>query len=135
MNTKLLYGFWAAFYILCVGLGTFEEPEGLLKIAMVCLAVLFFLPGGYLLWDAITRGKRRSVLTIRLISASSLVLTLAALIAFFITTATENAAAAVLYEVLILVSSPMICGQYWFISLFLWACLLCGSFVKPKSKQ
>ena len=29
-----------------------------------------------------------------------------------------------LYGLLVVISTPMICGQYWLISLFLWACLL-----------
>ena len=29
-----------------------------------------------------------------------------------------------LHCLLVVISTPMICGQYWLISLFLWACLL-----------
>jgi hypothetical protein len=29
-----------------------------------------------------------------------------------------------LHILLIIVSAPMVCGQYWVLSLFLWACLM-----------
>ena len=135
MKNKILYGLWAAWYILCVGLGTIEGPEGFLKFLLVLIGLCFFVPGGLLLWDAISKENRRGVLTIRLISLGSLVLTLAAIILFFLTATLEKASAAVFYEVLILVSSPMVCCQYWIVSLFLWACLLCASFVKPQNSK
>ncbi|HIS60046.1 MAG TPA: hypothetical protein IAC17_06375, partial [Candidatus Faecousia faecipullorum] len=40
----------------------------------------------------------------------------------------------VLHGILTIVSSPMICSGYWALSLFLWACLLMGSF-KVLSKR
>ena len=130
MKNKILYCLWAALYILCVGLGVFEEPEGFLKAALVVIALFFFVPGAILLWDAKTQGNRRGVLAIRWISASSLLLTLIFLMIFLVTGSNGHASADVFYEVLILVSSPMVCSQYWFLSLFLWACLLSASFLK-----
>ena len=29
-----------------------------------------------------------------------------------------------LYGLLVMLSAPMVCSQYWFVPLFLWACLL-----------
>lgn len=135
MKNKILYCLWAAFYILCVGLGTFEAPQGLLKIALVILALVFFVPGALLLWDGLTRKNRRGVLAIRWISASSLLLTLIFLILFLVTGTNGRASAPVFYEILILVSTPMICCQYWFLSLFLWACLFSASFLKTKKQD
>lgn len=135
MKNKILYCLWAAWYILCVGLGSFDEPEGILKIAMLVIALCFFVPGGLLLWDAKKRGNRRGVLAIRWISAASLLLTLIFLPAFLIAGTNGRDTANLLYEVLILVSSPMICSQYWFLSMFLWACLLSASFMKTKPEN
>ena len=134
LKNKVLYSIWAVLYILCVGLGTFENPQGLLKAALITIAVVFFVPGVLILTDAISRKDRRGILRIRIISAISLSLTLVTMVGFILTAATKSPAADVLYEVVILVSSPMVCGQYWLISLFLWGCLLSASFHKAAKK-
>lgn len=132
LKTKILYSIWAALYILCVGLGTLTVTDTMMKVALIIIAVAFFVPGVLLLGDAISRGDRKGILRIRIISAISLFLTLVALIGFFLTAATQNPAADVLYEVLIFVSAPMVCSQYWLVSLFLWGCLLSASFYKKQ---
>lgn len=134
MKKILLYIVWGCMAALCIGLGTLEATELLLQIPLTVLAVMFFVPGGILLYDAITEHDRKEVLRIRWISIVSLSLTLVTMIAFILTAAVGAAAADILYDILILVSCPMICGQYWLISLFLWACLLSGSFIKPNQK-
>ena len=135
MKKRILYIVWAALYVLCVGLGTFDAPTGAMKAAMVTIAVLFFVPPGFLLWDAKTQQDRKTVLTVRCISIASLLLTLVGIILFFIAGVTRSAATNILYEVLIFVSSPMVCGQYWLLSMFLWACLLCATFLNPQKKN
>ena len=134
LKEKILYIIWCCMAVLCIGLGTIEPTAVAMQVAMIVLAVMFFLPGVILLYDARIKKDRKGLLRIRWISIISLILTLVTMIAFILTAATGNAAADVLYDVLILVSCPMVCGQYWLISLFLWACLLCGSFVKPNRK-
>lgn len=131
MKKRILYIVWAALYVLCVGLGTYEAPEGILKAAMVAIAVLFFVPPAFLLWDAKALQDRKTVLVVRWISIASLLLTLVSMMAFFIVGVKGSDATNILYEVLILVSSPMVCGQYWLLSLFLWGCLLSATFLKP----
>ena len=39
-----------------------------------------------------------------------------------------------LYQVLIIVSSPMVCSRHWALSLFLWACLLITSHQQLKKR-
>ena len=41
----------------------------------------------------------------------------------------------ILHTLLIIVSSPMICSQYWALSLFLWACLMISSIGILKQKK
>lgn len=134
MKKTLLYIFWGCMFVLCVGLGTIESPEGLVKLALIGIALVFFVPGGILLYDALTEGDRKGVLRIRWISLASLSLTLIVMVAFILTGARGLPAAQTLYEILILVSCPMVCGQYYLISLFLWACLLSASFIKMNRK-
>lgn len=134
MKQKLLYIAWGCMAVLCIGLGTIQTTDFWLKVPMICLAVVFFVPGAILLYDALEAGDRKGILRIRLISIASLSLTLVAIIAFMLTAATGSKAADMLYEILVLVSCPMTCGQYWLISLFLWSCLLSASFFKPDRK-
>ena len=62
-------------------------------------------------------------------------LTLVCLVVFFLFAGYGNEAAVnVTYEVLAIVSAPMLCSQYWVVSLFLWACLLFSTFFKKQAK-
>ncbi len=130
MKEKIAYGIWACLYILCVGLGFINDPQGVGKVLLVLTAVSFFLPGAWLLYEG--RRNRKMLLRLRLVCLSSLVLTLIALVAFFLSAGGADAVNKVMFELLALVSAPMLCGQYWFLSLFLWACLLMGTFLKNK---
>ena len=46
------------------------------------------------------------------------------LIANFLSVLGSELLGNILYYVLVIVSTPMVCGQYWVISLFLWAYLM-----------
>lgn len=132
MKEKTLYGIWLFLFILCAGLGFIPEPAGFGKVILVILAILFFVPGVLLLVNAIPAGNKKTVLLIRKISAASLVLTLALLVANVFSVSASTTVGNILYGLLTVVSAPMICGQYWFLSMFLWACLLIGSLTRPK---
>ena len=135
MKQKILYMIWGCLYVLCVGMGTLEDPQGFGKWVLVALAVIFFVPGGLLLYDALQARDRRGVRRIRRICMLSLGLTLAALVANFCTIKASEAVGETLYDILNLVSAPMLCGQYWILSLFLWACLLFAGMKKlPKAE-
>ena len=132
MKTKILFAPWGCIYALCVGLGTVENPEGLGKVLLVLTSLIFFIPPGYILYDGIRGGKKKQVKAVRIIAIISLSLTLILLVANFLSIAGSAQAGKLLYELLILVSAPMVCSQYWVVSLFLWACLLWTTFTKPK---
>lgn len=130
MKKTLLYIAWGCMAALCIGLGTLETTELLIQIPLTVLAVMFFVPGAILLYDAVTEKDRKEILRIRWLSIASLSLTVVALIAFILTAAVGAAAADILYDILLIVSCPMICAQQWLLSLFLWACLLSATFLK-----
>ena len=135
MNNKLkeliLYAAWLCLYILCVGLGTVETVEGIGKVFFILTALIFFLPGIFLLVLGNRDKNKKMILRVRIISLCSLVLTV---IVFCLNVATAaNGQAAMrnfLHDLLNMVSAPMFCAQYWILSLFGWACLLWGSFMK-----
>ena len=129
MNQKILFPLWGGLFCLCAGLGFIPEPEGLLKAIMVMLSVGFFVPG-FLLLDC---GNRQTLL-VRNLAALSLAMTLLLLIGNFLSVMGTPVLGDILHYMLIIISAPMVCGQYWFLSLFLWACLFFTARSKLKQK-
>lgn len=124
MTKKAYYILWAGLFILCAGLGFIPEPAGFLRFFLTALSILFFLPPAMLVYFAGKQGDKLTLKLIRNLSATSLGLTLGLLIANFMSLMAPEALGNVLYGVLVIVSSPMVCSGYWVLSLFLWACLL-----------
>lgn len=124
MNKTSFYALWAGLFILCAGLGFIPAPQGLLKWLMIALAVGFFVPPLLILRLAAKRKDTATAALVRNLAVLSLSLTVAALIGNFLSVMGPEALGNALYALLVVLSTPMICGQYWLISLFLWACLL-----------
>ena len=124
MNKKILFALWGGLFVLCAGLGFVPEATGFLKVLMVLLSIGFFVPGFLLLRECGKTGDRRTAHLIRNLSALSLTATLVLLIANFLSVLGSETLGNILYYMLVIVSSPMVCGQYWVLSLFLWACLM-----------
>ena len=105
-------------------------------MALTILAVISFVPGVLLLGNGYIQKDRKLILTIRKICVTVLVLTTIALAAFLFCAAfASEAVVNVLFAVLALVSAPMLSGQYWILSLFLWACLLSATFLKISDRK
>lgn len=134
MKARISYIAWACLYVLCTGLGVISDAAGFGKAMLVLVSVLFFLPGAYLVYDGQRRKDRRRLRTVRLICLISLGLTILLLIINILSVRASAAAGNVLFVLLQLVSTPMVCGQYWILSIFLWSCLLCGTFYRRKEQ-
>lgn len=129
MKKWILYGIWGCLYITCAALGyAVTEPTGLQAVALLIMALLFFVSPAILLVDAHRQKDKKTLVTLRWISGISLVLTLIFLVANVASALGSEALGSVLYELLILVSVPMICSQQWFLSMFLWACVFFATF-------
>lgn len=126
MNQKKLLALWAAMFIFCAGLGFIPLPVGGLKVFMIAAAVAFFIPPALLIRSAVNRKRpyRDMLLLIRNLSLFSLIATTVVLLLNFLSVTWPQFVGDGLYGLLVVISTPMICGQYWLISLFLWACLL-----------
>lgn len=133
MKRKLLYAIWAVLYIFSVGFGTLPA-EGIGKVFFLLTALLFFVPGFLLLIDSIRSKNRRGLLLIRYLSLASLLCTVGAFVGVVATASASAAVGKLWSDILLLVSAPMICAQNYVLSLFLWACLFVGSFLKPQEK-
>lgn len=124
MNQKPLFALWGGLFILCAGLGFIPEPAGAARAMLTLLSLAFFLPPAVLLYRAVQQKNENSLKLIRNLCTLSLGLTLLLLILNFLSALRTEALGTVLYYVLTIVSSPMICSGHWAMSLFLWACLL-----------
>lgn len=124
MNRTSFYTVWAGLFILCAGLGFIPAPAGFVKFLLIGLTLGFFaVPGWFLTWLD-KRGDRLHIRIVRNLSLASLGLTIGLILLNFVSFMASEAVGTLLHILLIIVSTPMICGQYWVLSLFLWACLL-----------
>ena len=124
MKTKTLFILWGSLFALCAALGFVHTESTALQILMTLLSIAFFVPGALLLRQSKQRGNREIALVVRNLSAASLILTVVLLIGNFLSALAPKLLGDILYGMLAVVSSPMICSGYWALSLFLWACLM-----------
>ena len=134
MNRTSFYTVWAGIFIFCAGLGFIPAPAGFLKFLLIGLTLGFFaVPGWFLTWLD-KRGDKLHIRIVRNLSLASLGLTIGLILLNFVSFMASEAVGTMLHILLIIVSAPMICGRYWVLSLFLWACLLfwANSLLKKK---
>lgn len=133
MKNRVLFPLWGGLYLLCASLGFVTSPSAVLIVLMALLALIFFVPGAVLLYRGVWGKNAKSRKQVRLISGISLGLTLIFLVANFLSVLAPEPVGNLLHVLLVLVSVPMFCLRYWAASLFLWACLFIGSFLKVKN--
>lgn len=135
MKKKILTGLWLFLFILCSSLGFIRDATGIGKYLLWFLSVIFFLPGAILLYDAYRQKDRKVILWIRGISITSLLLTMIFLVASIASFNSAQAVGDTLEAILTVVGCPIMSSPFWFVSLFLWACLMSGSFYGQKRKK
>ena len=131
MNQKTLFALWGGLYALCAGLGFIPAPAGVLKALLAVLAVAFFVPPLMIVYG---KSNRHDLQLVRNLAAWWLVLTTALLVINFMSATAPVHLGDLLYAVLVIVSSPMICGQYWVLSLFGWAFVMFAAMAQLKKK-
>jgi len=124
MTKKTLLYLWGALFIVCAAMGFLPESAGWVRILSRVLAVAFFLPPFVLLWQAGKDADRSTAALLRNLAALSLGLTVVLLIANFLAVRSSEALGNVLHYVLTIVSTPMVCGGGWAMSLYFWAVIL-----------
>lgn len=135
MNRKSLFALWGVMFALCAALGFASEPENLTKALLVLAGLGFFVLGFALVRQAKKRGDGHTLALIRNLAALSLSLTAVLLILNFLSVRGSALLGNVLHAVLVIVSAPMMCCQYWAVSLFLWACLMITAWKNLKNKH
>ncbi len=133
-KTKKLWIIWAAAYALCTVCAFFPIAPGALSGLFLLLSLGFFVPPAFLIFEAVQKKTPKTLRIIRNLSLISLGLTLVTILLNFVSIQVSDTWGLVLYWILILVSTPMICSQVWVVGLFGWACLLmvCLKYLKKK---
>ena len=131
----ILWSIWGILYIICVPFGYIAEPTTVQSVGLLLLGLIFFIPGGILLFDALRQKDQKSLLQLRWVSGLSLGLTLIFLVANVFSALASDSVGETLYGFLALVSVPMLCCRQWALSLLLWAMLFFATIVKrPKNR-
>ena len=130
MKKTVLYVLWGILFAVCAGLGFIPEPEGAVKWRCVSLSVLFFVPPTLLARS----GDRATVMLVRNLALLALLLAAALLVLNILSASFSEMTGIILHYVLIVAASPMICSQYWALTLFLWAYLMLYCRKKLKEK-
>ena len=141
LNKYILLAIWVGMFFLCAVLGYLPPQEGANKWLLAIIAVLFFLPPALTVYQCQKEKDGKLLRLVRTVSLVVLIATVALLVVNLLSIAlllvmpekTALIVGDVLYYALILVSTPMICGQYWGIGLIGWAALLWSSIFAEKS--
>ena len=133
-KTKTLWLLWGAAYGICTVCGFFPVASGALYGLFILLSLGFFVSPALLLFEAVQNKQPKILRIIRNLSLISLGLTLVTIVLNFVSIQASAAWGLVLYWILILVSTPMVCSQVWVIGLFGWAMLLmtCLHYLRKK---
>ena len=122
-----VFALWAALYALCVGMNfiaAFHVPLGWAKAPFVLVSLAFFIPPFYLLFLAKKDKEKKTVAILRVISIVALALFV---VLFCLNLASVNwspMTGRVLYYLFISLCAPVVCGQFYVLGLYLWACIL-----------
>ncbi len=134
MNKKVLWLSWYSMLLLCAIFGFLPEPAGFWKVFCVALSILSFLPAGLLLKYAYDHDDKRTLRLVRNLSIGSLVLTVLLYTLNVLSALMTEVWGVVFYILLVIGSTPMICAQYWVLSLFGWSCLLWTAITMLKNR-
>ena len=132
LDKYILFAAWIGMYIMCAVLGFLPPQEGANKWLLVVIALLFFVPPALLVYQGWKQKKDQQMKIVQRISLIVVIATVTMLVfnllsvALIIVMPEETALVLgdVLYDLLILVSTPMLCGQYWGIGLVGWVVLM-----------
>lgn len=146
LNKYILAAIWIGMFILCAVLGYLPPQEGANKWMLAIFALLFFLPPALLVYLGWTEKDRKLVKLLQKISLIVVISTVALLVINLLSVAlilvmpesTALIVGDILYYLLILVSTPMICGQFWGIGLLgwillLWCCVFLGKELQKRA--
>ena len=132
----ILKALWAGMYILCLVMSFLPSPSNGTKVLLMIFSALFFAAPFADVYFSWKNGDKKELHLVRNICLVSLGATMVLLVANVLSVLGGEALGDILYYLLVAVSVPMICGQYWAYSLLLWAVLLwCAIAALGKQKK
>lgn len=134
MSYAVFYVLWAALFGVTAYMGFTPAPaKGMQEAMYMLMAGTVFLPGWMILIRANKENNSKHKLIVRNLCIASIGLT-TVLMALNVMSAgwPENVGNA-LHAALVIVSAPMICGQNYALSLFMWGILLMASVSKTNN--
>ena len=135
MRKLTLYILWGFLYIACAILGFLPATNTAILAAVVAASVIFFLPPTLLLSRAVKEKDKKTIKIVFLVSLIWLITALILLLANILSVGASQLTGDVLYYMLVIVASPMICSRLWVLPLFLMACLMIASRQQLKKKK
>ena len=130
----VLYEIWAAMYVAAVLLSLVNHAQGVGLVLIQIYSVAFFIPGAILLIDALRSKDSKTLLLLRWVSGLSLGLTLVLTVLNLVSVLGPQWLGDLVYVLLGLASVPMLCGRFWWLSLFLWGSFLTASLLYAPQK-
>ena len=132
ISYKPFYAAWGFLYVLTAVLGLlFPEAEGTtVRLVLLLIAVMFFLPPALILERAKKAGGRLHIWLIRWLCLVSLGLTAALLCLNLMSARWSDAVGVGLQAALTIVSAPMVCSKFYVMPIFLWGAQLMAAFQK-----
>lgn len=131
MKSKTIWIIWGCLWALTAILGFVPASGSAGKAVLTAIALAFFVPPTVLL----IQGERKSLLWLRGISLIWLAVAFLLLILNLLSIRSSRVVGDMLHCLLTVFSPPMVCGQNWMLSVFLWACLLFASISRLKHRK
>ena len=135
-NKPQLYT-WAGLYVLCLIFGFLPVTEqgSSLQIFRLILSVGFFVPAGLLLKTALQNRDSKLLKLLRWVGGISLIGTFLLLIVTILCMVAAEEVGILLQVLLNFINPPLVCGQNYALTLFLWACLFFATFIPEKPRK
>lgn len=134
LKYKTLYIIWAVLFVLTAALGFITSAEGTAQLLLRLAAAAFFIPPWVIVTKARKEGAYAHTKRIRRLAALWLLAAMVLLCASIASVNLSDTVGNVLYGVMTVACAPLVCGDFYFLPLFLMATLLIGAKSKPLEK-
>ena len=133
-NTVLSY-IWGGLWLVCALFGFLPNPQGALEVFLFIVSLLFFVPPGWLLINALWEKNGTLLLWLRRISGGVLAAAFGLLMASILALAAPSWVGTLLHILLNVLCAPLVSGGHYALSLFLWACVFFTTFLGKIGKN
>ena len=124
---KLLYALWIVMFAVTAWLGFVPAGDETTANVYRILTGLFFLPPWMIMLKARNEGVMKHCQVVKYLCLASLGTTVVLMALNVLSINWSEAMGTALNAALTIVSAPMMCGQGYFLSLFMWGTLLMGA--------